>query len=82
MWVLGGIRVRLPRVVVLRVLPLLSPSCTAVDTRTVPGLMDAVERDRDRGGGSVKLLLDMERVGSQFVIVVPNRSQLTRPSKP
>lgn len=51
---------RLPRLV-LRVF---SPSpCMAVDTRTVPSLMDAVERDRDRGG-SVRLLLDMESLGS------------------
>jgi len=35
----------------------------AVDTRPVPSLMDAVERDRSRGG-SVKLLLDMESLGS------------------
>ena len=58
--VLGGTRMSIPRLV-LRVL---SPSpCMAVDTRIVPSLMDAVERDRDRGG-AIKLLLDMESLGS------------------
>jgi len=43
---------------------------------TVPSLMDAVERDRNRGG-SVKLLLDMESLGSvKLVIVIGNRSEL------
>jgi hypothetical protein len=38
--------------------------------------MDAVERDRSRGG-SVKLLLDMESLGSvKLVIVIGNRSEL------
>lgn len=54
----------------------------AVDTRTVLSLMDAVERDRDKGG-SIKLLLDMESLGSVLlVIAIRNRSELRRPSRP
>ena len=39
--------------------------------------MDAVERDK---GGSVRLLLDIESLGSLLVIIIGNRSKLRRPS--
>ena len=42
-------------------------------------LMDAVERDR---GGSVRLLLDIESLGSLLVIIIGNRSKLRRTIEP
>ena len=71
---LGGTRMSLPRLV-------LTP-CMAVDTRPVPSLMDAVERDRNKGG-SIKLLLDMESLGSVLLVIATRtRSELRRPSGP
>lgn len=60
-------------------LRVLSPSPSSMHScgYCTRSLMDAVERDR---GGSVRLLLDIESMGSLLVIIIGNRSKLRRPS--